>query len=328
MRDVVAMQEDAGLPVVNDGELRRESFQSELTASVDGFSGVSIDAWLWGSWHSDELGDKEVGGPSRWLSPSRCASGAASPPRSSRSCARSPAAPTKVTLPSPSLFANLWDPEPLARGLSHLRLVHGGGDRPAVPRGPRAGAGWAARTCSSTRRTTRCWSTPTGAPSTRQRGWTADSWIEYGLALDNAVIEAGEGITFGLHLCKGNQDSRWLVAGGYDAIARPIFRGVHADRLLLEYDDERSGGFEPLREVPEDKVVVLGLVTTKSARAGGPLPRWRRACTRRRRSVGLDRLAVSPQCGFSTSVVGNALTIDDQRRKLALVCEVAGRVWG
>ena len=116
------------------------------------------------------------------------------------------------------------------------------------------------------------------------------------------------------------------MAGGYDDIARPVFRSV-ADRLLLEYGDERSGGFEPLAEVPDDKVVVLGLVTTKTPRledAGALEARVHEAA----RFTGLDRLAVSPQCGFSTSVVGNALSIDDQRRKLRLVCEVAERVWG
>ena len=90
-------------------------------------------------------------------------------------------------------------------------------------------------------------------------------------------------MTFGFHLCRGNQDSRWLVAGGYDEIARPVFGGVHAHRLLLEYDDERSGGFDPLRLVPDDRMVVLGLVTTKTPRAetedgaGNPHPRRRRA---------------------------------------------------
>ena len=94
-------------------------------------------------------------------------------------------------------------------------------------------------------------------------------------------MEGHPGVTFGFHLCRGNQGSRWLVEGGYEPIARQVFRGVSADRLLLEYDDERSGSFQPLRDVPDDKVVVLGLVTTKSAaardrgRADRPHPRGR-----------------------------------------------------
>jgi len=326
VRDVVAMQEDVGLPVINDGELRRESFQSELTASVEGFSGVSIDAWLWGSWHSDELGDKEVSRPEQVA--------VTEPLRQRRSLAAEEftflraltGRTAKVTLPSPSLFANLWDPER---------------SREAYPTFDSFMEAVTELLCHEVRELARlgCPYVQLDAPHYpllvdpdsrafyEQRGWTADSWIEYGLALDNAVIEAGRGLSFGFHLCKGNQDSRWLVAGGYDAIARPIFRGVHADRLLLEYDDERSGGFEPLRDVPDDKVVVLGLVTTKTARledAASVESRVHDAA----QVVGLDGLAVSPQCGFSTSVVGNALTIEDQRRKLALVCEVAERVWG
>ena len=98
------------------------------------------------------------------------------------------------------------------------------------------------------------------------QGWTLDTWLSRGIEMDNAVIAGFPGVTFSMHLCRGNQGSRWLTQGGYDLIARPIFRGVRVQRLLLEYDDERSGSFEPLAEVPDDKVVVLGLVTTKTPR--------------------------------------------------------------
>ena len=110
-------------------------------------------------------------------------------------------------------------------------------------------------------------------------------------------------------------------------MARPIFRGVHAQRLLLEYDDERSGTFGPLGDVPGDKTVVLGLVTTKSPR----LEETEALATRIReaaRIVPLERLAVSPQCGFSSSVVGNRITVEDERRKLRVVVETAKAVWG
>jgi 5-methyltetrahydropteroyltriglutamate--homocysteine methyltransferase len=134
-------------------------------------------------------------------------------------------------------------------------------------------------------------------------------------------------VTFGFHLCRGNQDSRWLVAGGYDEIAAPIFGRIHAERLLLEYDDERSGSFDPLALVPDDKLVVLGLVTTKSSRAETEdelEARIREAA----KLTGLERLALGTQCGFSTSVVGNAITVDDERRKLATIARTAERVWG
>src|SRR5881397_2572866 len=98
------------------------------------------------------------------------------------------------------------------------------------------------------------------------RGWSLARWLADGVAMDNRVIGDHPGVTFGFHLCRGNQGSRWLVEGGYDWLAERLFPRVRAQRLLLEYDDERSGGFEPLGLVPDDKLVVLGLVTTKTGR--------------------------------------------------------------
>jgi 5-methyltetrahydropteroyltriglutamate--homocysteine methyltransferase len=168
-------------------------------------------------------------------------------------------------------------------------------------------------------------------PATRtfyeSQGWTLERWLDRGIELDNAVIDAAPGVTFGFHLCRGNQGSRWLVSGGYDPIAERVFRGVRAHRLLLEYDDERSGGFEPLREVPDDRMVVLGLVTTKSGRRETADELERR--TREAAShIDLERLAISPQCGFATSVIGNAVTVEDERAKLRTIAEAAGRIWG
>jgi 5-methyltetrahydropteroyltriglutamate--homocysteine methyltransferase len=134
-------------------------------------------------------------------------------------------------------------------------------------------------------------------------------------------------VTFSFHLCRGNQHSRWLVQGGYDLIARPIFQGVKAQRLMLEYDDERSGSFEPLREVPDDKMVILGLVTTKSSRQETQAELTARI-KEASRYVPLERLGISPQCGFATSIGGNALGAQDQERKLRVLCETARAVWG
>ena len=118
-----------------------------------------------------------------------------------------------------------------------------------------------------------------------------------------------------------------MVEGGYDLIAKPIFEGIRAQRLLLEYDDERSGSFEPLKVIPDDKIVVLGLVTTKTPRRETPetlAVRVKEAS----QFMSLERLALSPQCGFSTSVVGNRITAEDQRRKLSVIVETARKVWG
>ena len=117
-----------------------------------------------------------------------------------------------------------------------------------------------------------------------------------------------------------------MVEGGYDLIAKPIFRGIHAQRLLLEYDDKRSGSFEPLQSIPEDKVAVLGLVTTKTSRRETPEELTGRI-KEASQFMPLERLALSPQCGFSTSVVGNRITVDDQKCKLSVSAETARNVW-
>ncbi len=110
-------------------------------------------------------------------------------------------------------------------------------------------------------------------------------------------------------------------------IAKPIFQGIRAQRLLLEYDDERAGSFEPLTVVPDDKVVVLGLVTTKSPRRE-TAEELRRRIEEASQYVSLERLALSPQCGFSTSVIGNRLTMEDQQYKLGVIAETARTLWG
>src|SRR5207244_9799467 len=150
-----------------------------------------------------------------------------------------------------------------------------------------------------------------------------DLWLE----LDNHVLAPRPGITFGFHLCRGNQASRWLVEGGYDAIAERLFPRIAADRLLLEYDDERSGSFEPLAAVPEDKVVVLGLVSSKLPGLE-PASELTARIDEAARYVGKERLALSTQCGFSpVSIGGNPHSEETQQRKLELVAEVAHKVW-
>jgi 5-methyltetrahydropteroyltriglutamate--homocysteine methyltransferase len=159
------------------------------------------------------------------------------------------------------------------------------------------------------------------------RGWDLDRWLSRGIELDNHVIGDHPGVTFAFHLCRGNQGSRWLVSGSYEPLAQRVFGGVNAQRLMLEYDDERSGGFEPLAHIPQEKVAVLGLVTTKSPRPETPEElevRLREAAS----YLPLERLALSPQCGFATSVIGNAVTVEDERRKLRAIVETAERVWG
>src|SRR5262249_7597878 len=155
-----------------------------------------------------------------------------------------------------------------------------------------------------------------------ERGWPLERWLGYGIELDNAVIDAGRPATFGFHLCRGNQLSRWLVAGGYDAIAAPVFGRVHAHRLLLGYAAARSGTCAPLRLRPEDRVGVRGRVPTKT-RGVEPLEQVQARLADASSFIDAERLALSPQCGFATSVAGNAITPEAQRAKLALLVRAA-----
>jgi 5-methyltetrahydropteroyltriglutamate--homocysteine methyltransferase len=323
----ISLQERAGLPVVTDGEMRRESFQSQMVDAVEGFGEHTIDAWLWGDWHGDEVvGDRKIERPPslgvvgklrrrRFLSAEEFVYARACTTRT-----------IKVTLPSPSLYANLWSPE-LSREayptlddfLEDVAEIL----REEVQELVRLGATYI----------------QLDAPhypllleeKTREfyegRGWDFDRWMTRGVEFDNHVIGDHPGVTFAFHLCRGNQGSRWLVSGSYEPLAQRIFGGIRAGRLMLEYDDERSGGFEPLAHVPEDKVAVLGLVTTKTGRRETP----EELETRIREAsnfVPLERLALSPQCGFATSIIGNALSVEDEEHKLSTIAETAERIWG
>jgi 5-methyltetrahydropteroyltriglutamate--homocysteine methyltransferase len=167
---------------------------------------------------------------------------------------------------------------------------------------------------------------PTIREGYRARGSDPDRLLDRCIELDNAVIGNHPDVTFGIHLCRGNNQSMFYASGDYEPVAQ-VFERTRFDRFLLEYDDERSGGFEPLRHVPEDRTVVLGLVTTKK-------PTLERADNVKRRIeeasrfVPLERLALSPQCGFASTEAGNALSAEDQAAKLKLVAEVARSVWG
>jgi len=323
--EALRLQEDAGLEVVTDGEMRRLSFQSQLPAAVEGFGEWDLDAFLWGEWHSDELGDLEIRRPPiavvGKLRRKRSLSGAElayAQERTDRIL--------KVTLPSPSLFANFYDPDRSREAYPTLEDFLA--DVAAILREEvEELVGLGARYLQLDAPHYPLLLEPRYRDFYASRGWPAERWLDLGLELDNLVIGDHPGVTFGFHLCRGNQASRWLVEGGYDWLARKIFPRIGAERLLLEYDDARSGGFEPLADIPEDKVAVLGLVTTKTPRretVAELAGRIREAA----RFLPLDRLALSPQCGFATSVLGNALTIEDERAKLRTIAETAAEVWG
>jgi 5-methyltetrahydropteroyltriglutamate--homocysteine methyltransferase len=161
-----------------------------------------------------------------------------------------------------------------------------------------------------------------------QQGADAEHQHEqYIRTINAAIADRPSGLQVTTHMCRGNYRSSWAAEGGYDFVAEALFSELAVDGFFLEYDDERSGGFEPLRFVPEGKQVVLGLVTTKHGRLEDK-DTLKRRIDEASKYVPLDQLCLSPQCGFSSTVEGNALTVEQQAAKLRLIVEVAEEVWG
>jgi 5-methyltetrahydropteroyltriglutamate--homocysteine methyltransferase len=151
--------------------------------------------------------------------------------------------------------------------------------------------------------------------------------LEYIRHFNDAVRDRPEGMTIATHTCRGNFRSSWVAEGGYDFVAEPFFNELDTDAFFMEWDDERSGTFDALRFVPKGKFVVLGLVTSKRP-AMETKDELKRRVEEAARFVPLDQLCLSPQCGFSSTVDGNALTFEQQREKLRLVVETAAEIWG
>jgi 5-methyltetrahydropteroyltriglutamate--homocysteine methyltransferase len=318
--EAIAMQRAAGLDVLTDGELRRYAFFGHLIDAVEGFDKLGG----WAIPFHDERGDELVFQrpvvvgklrPKRHL----CAE------EFTYLRARAGDTPAKATLISAQQAAAYYDPQRSAGAyptieayladvvdilraevaeLARLGCEYIQVDAPqyAALLDPAIRAGYVARGNDPGRLLARC------------------------VELDNAVIAGHPGITFGLHLCRGNNQSKFYASGGYDPIAAQVFQGTRFERFLLEYDDARSGDFAPLAHVPDDRVVVLGLVTTKHPELESPetiKARIREA----QQYVPLERLALSPQCGFASTEEGNLLSQADEAAKLRLVADTAREVW-
>lgn len=151
--------------------------------------------------------------------------------------------------------------------------------------------------------------------------------LTYAHAFNDAVRDLPDTVTTGVHMCRGNFQSAWAAQGGYETVAERVFDTLKVDALFMEYDSDRAGGFEPLRFVPDDKVAVLGLVTTKTPDLEAK-DQLKRRIDEATKYIPLERLCLSPQCGFSSTHHGNKITVDDEIAKLTLVREVADEVWG
>jgi 5-methyltetrahydropteroyltriglutamate--homocysteine methyltransferase len=317
--EAIGLQTEAGLEVITDGEMRRYAFYGHFIDSVEGFDKYGG----WGIAFHDEQGNELV--LKRPVVVSRLK-------RIRPMCteeftylrARADR-PTKVTLINAQQAAAYYDAEKskdayptidtyLADVVDILRaeieeLVRLGCTYIQLDAPQYAGL-----------------LDPTIREGYRKRGNDPDKLLDRCIELDNAVIGDHAGVTFGIHLCRGNNQSKFYASGGYDPIVA-VFERTRFQRFLLEYDDERSGGFEPLRHVPEDRTVVLGLVTTKKP-ALESKDELKRRIEEASAYVPLERLALSPQCGFASTEAGNLLTPADQEAKLRLVAETAREVWG
>ena len=335
IRKAVRLQEEAGLDVITDGEFRRLNFQDSFAASVSGF-----DARAVGLSFMESL--SREGKPLQRWDPYHVADGAAILQRRPVSqklrlvrnlpleeysfvsgVARQPA---KVTLVGPDRIVQrfdyqnsksvYWSNEDFVTDVVRI-------EREMIRSLIDAGCRYVQIDAPS-------YTAYVDAPSLdemTQRGEDPMKNLMRSIQADNEILRLFDGVTFGIHLCRGNQRSMWHREGSYDAIAEKLFTELRHDRLLLEYDSPRAGTFEPLRFVPKGKIVVLGLVSTK-------VPEIEKVDDLKRRIdsackyIPLEQLAISPQCGFASDVVGNLISEEDQKRKLEVVVETARQVWG
>lgn len=319
----IRLQEEVGLDVVTDGELRRRGWLAHFFEAVDGFQAGGGTGMPWRDDEGRELPPElQTGGRPvvvdklRWRHSACAEEWTFLRGHTDR--------PAKVTLVSAEMAAAMYDPAK-SSGAYPTREAYFADVvdllRREVQELVRLGCTYIQLDAPQY-----------GAlldPQTREvfrrKGDDPDKMIDAGIEMDNAVIDEAPGVTFGLHICRGNNQSRYYAEGDYKPVTR-LFERSRFDRFLLEYDDERSGGFEPLAHVADGRTVVLGLVTTKKPDMERPEElelRIREAA----QHVPLERLALSPQCGFASMMEGNDITPAQQRDKLELVTSVARTVW-
>jgi methionine synthase II (cobalamin-independent) len=319
VRDAIGLQEAAGIDVVTDGELRRYAFYGHL---IDAFEGFDREGG-WAIPFRDERGEQLI--LKRPVVVNRLTWKRSMCSEEWTFIRRAVARTGKVTMLSAQQAAAYYDPEK-SKGAYPNRDAYLADvvdlSRREVDELVRLG----------------CTYIQIDAPQYgalldaamregyRQRGSDPEQLIDRCIELDNAIIHGHPGVTFGLHVCRGNNQSKFYAEGDYEPIAR-IFEKTLFNRFLLEYDDERSGGFKPLGHLPEDRTAVLGLVTTKKpeleTEAG-----LRARIDEAAQYVPLERLALSPQCGFASTMEGNRISRKQQQQKLELVGRVARSVWG
>jgi 5-methyltetrahydropteroyltriglutamate--homocysteine methyltransferase len=327
IRAVVAMQHDVGLRSATDGELRRASWHMDFIYALDGIEKV-LDSNMRIEFRNAE-GTHDFAPPALRVGEPIGLTETIFGDDFAFLAANVPAGRTpKLTIPSPS-------------------MVHYRGGRASIDEAvyPDLDAFWADLTAAyreELRRLAALGCTylqfddtslaylndPKQREHVRDIGGDAEHQHEaYISHINDALADRPPGMAITTHMCRGNFRSSWVAEGGYDFVAEALFNDLAVDGFFMEWDDARSGGFEPLRFVPKGKVVVLGLVTTKRGELEAR-DELKRRIEEAAQFVDLDQLCLSPQCGFSSTVDGNALTAEEQTAKLRLVVEVAEEVWG
>ena len=334
--EAVRMQEDAGLDVVTDGEMRRLNFQDSFGASVEGYDASRSTLKVY---------ERRVEGAApgqRWEIPTLQHAGTAvshrRPAKERLKLAHNipldeyrfvsgvAKRPAKVSLIGPDRISQRFEYEnskAVYRDMDGFLADVVAIEREIVSSLVAAGCRYVHIDAPGFT----AYIDPPSMEQMRKRREDPMQNFSRSLKAEAAVVANFPGVTFAIHLCRGNQRSMWHREGAYDAIAERLFNELPHDRFLLEYDTPRAGGFEPLRFVPKGRVAVLGLVSTKSPELE-TADALKRRIDEASKFLPLDQLAISPQCGFASDVVGNLLGPDDQRRKLERVVEVARQVWG
>jgi 5-methyltetrahydropteroyltriglutamate--homocysteine methyltransferase len=320
--EALEMQCQVGIDVLSDGEFRRGSWLGGMAAAVDGFVQVSVMLeWQGPGGGSEPSTSHFVGAELRQVR--RLTE------HESLFLKRHAPKAYKVTMPSPAVFQLASFQKGVTDKVYPTRWDMLQAFIPIVRREIEALVAEGTAYVQLDDPFLTMYLDPTTRARLQQAGVDLNQELQNGLQAVNACLQGIERshTTFGLHICRGNSKSRWYTTGSYDAIAEQFFSSLHVDRFLLEYDDERSGGFEPLRFIPRGKTAVLGLVTTKRPQLESQ-EGLRRAIDKAAQYLPLDDLALSPQCGFASVAAGNLLSLDEQRRKLELVVDTARKVWG
>lgn len=325
IKRVFARQQELGFEIFTDGELRRRNFMSDFTDAVEGFDFGDAVARAWNAGNSGGAPVSSVTGiVNKKLRQTKPLTGHELP-FSKSNC---PGA-IKITLPSATQFPAIS----FKRGITdaiykdHSELLWAVVEIMKRDIAKLAGDGVSYIQIDAPRYS--YYMDPKWREWIKKEiGVEPDAALDEAIKADNACFRAARrvGVTLGIHLCRGNNRSHWYAEGGYDAIAEKMFNTLEVDRFLLEYDDARSGTFEPLRYVPKGKTVVLGLISSKVLQLENPDDLAKRV-NEAAKFVAMENLAISPQCGFASTAEGNLITEERQWAKLKLVVDTARRLW-